>query len=143
MTTLYCLRFESPPNLEGQGDPVIPLGIGCRFRPFQVLSGLRWRYPNPPPQGERITELSLCFVPLERLGRNHRFQHYIYCWCSFVAVEMCMFANVTQQRLRYICCNRTSLAGNSLKFNYQPNNQTINSPHRNGRPVDSLEPTHV
>jgi hypothetical protein len=62
--TLYCLRFEFPSNLEGQGDPVIPPSIGCPFRPFQVLAGLRWRYPNPPPHGERIIELGLYFVPL-------------------------------------------------------------------------------
>jgi hypothetical protein len=39
MTTLYCLRFESLPNLEGQGDPVIPPGIGCLFVPSMYSQG--------------------------------------------------------------------------------------------------------
>jgi hypothetical protein len=32
-----------------QGDPVIPLGTGFPLRRLLRLTGLRWRYSNPPP----------------------------------------------------------------------------------------------
>jgi hypothetical protein len=34
-----------------QGGTVIPLGTGFHFRRLLRLSGLRWRYSNPPPHG--------------------------------------------------------------------------------------------
>jgi hypothetical protein len=32
-----------------QGGPAIPLGTGLSFRRLLLLTGLRWRYSNPPP----------------------------------------------------------------------------------------------
>jgi hypothetical protein len=51
MTTFYCLRFETPPNLEGQVPVFIPPGTGFPFRHLLRLAGLQWRYSNPPPRG--------------------------------------------------------------------------------------------
>jgi hypothetical protein len=36
-----------------QGGPVIAPGTGFPFRRLLRLTGLRWRYSNPPPRGER------------------------------------------------------------------------------------------
>jgi hypothetical protein len=61
ITTFYCLRFETAPNLEGQ----LPVFISPRSRVAQLypqvlgsllcrllrLAGLRWRYSTPPPPG--------------------------------------------------------------------------------------------
>jgi hypothetical protein len=61
MTTFYCLRLETSPNLEGQvsvfihlqeqGGPVIPPGTGFPFCRLLRLAGLRPRYSKPPPHG--------------------------------------------------------------------------------------------
>jgi hypothetical protein len=60
MTTLYCLRFGTPPTWramsanffpEKQGVPVITLGTRFSFRRFVRLAGLRCRYSTPPPHG--------------------------------------------------------------------------------------------
>jgi hypothetical protein len=37
-----------------QGGPVIPPGIGFPFLHLLRLTGLRWRYSNPPPRGENL-----------------------------------------------------------------------------------------
>jgi hypothetical protein len=37
-----------------QGGPVIPPGTGFPFRRILRLTGLRWRYSNPPPRGLNI-----------------------------------------------------------------------------------------
>jgi hypothetical protein len=52
MITFYCLRFETPTNLEGQipqeqGGPVIPSNTEFPFRRLLRLAGLRSRYSNP------------------------------------------------------------------------------------------------
>jgi hypothetical protein len=48
MTTFYCFRFETPPNLKArspiyipqeQGGPVIPSGTGSLFVSFYDLQG--------------------------------------------------------------------------------------------------------
>jgi hypothetical protein len=58
MTTIYCLRFETPqsggpgPHVpQEQGGPVIPPSTGFPFRRLLRLAGLRWRYSNQPPDG--------------------------------------------------------------------------------------------
>jgi hypothetical protein len=43
-----------------QGDAVISPGIGFPFRRLLRLSGIRWRYSNPPPH--RILTTSPCYI---------------------------------------------------------------------------------
>jgi hypothetical protein len=40
--------------LQEQGSLVIPPGTGFPFRRLLRLAGLRWRYSNPPPHGDRL-----------------------------------------------------------------------------------------
>jgi hypothetical protein len=61
MTTFYCLRFETPANLEvrcvytyipqEQGSPVIPPGTGYPLHCLLRHTGLRWKYSNTPSRG--------------------------------------------------------------------------------------------
>jgi hypothetical protein len=48
-----------------QGGPVIPPGIGFPFRRLLWLTGLQWRYSNPPPHG-----ILLCILCINSLLRN-------------------------------------------------------------------------
>jgi hypothetical protein len=70
MTIFYCLTFEVLPTWRArfpylysqeEGGPVIPPGTGFPFRRLLRLQGLRWRYSNPPPNGEALTG-SNCLV---------------------------------------------------------------------------------
>jgi hypothetical protein len=57
---ILCFIWDSP-NLEGkipvflslqeQGGPVMPSGTSFHFRRLLRLTGLCWRYSNPPPHG--------------------------------------------------------------------------------------------
>jgi hypothetical protein len=43
-----------------QGGPVLPTGTGFPFRRLRQLTGLQWRYSNPPPCG---VNSQLAWVP--------------------------------------------------------------------------------
>jgi hypothetical protein len=87
MTIFYCLRYETSPTwrarspyiLQEESVPVVPPGTGFPFRRLLRLSGLRWRYSNPPPHElpqspqrlrARVTSRLAVQRQLLRLGAN-------------------------------------------------------------------------
>jgi hypothetical protein len=52
-----------------QGDPVMPPGTGFPFRRLLRLTGLRWRYSNPPPH-----RLEAVYFLLQNI---HKFSSYL------------------------------------------------------------------
>jgi hypothetical protein len=72
MTVFYCLRFETSPawrarshiNIpQEQSGPVTPPGTGLSFLHLLRLTGLRWRYSNPPPQLTLVTDRTKTPLP--------------------------------------------------------------------------------
>jgi hypothetical protein len=69
MSEFYCLRFETPSNLEVQDPifisprnkegPVIPPGIGFPFRRLLLLAGVRRRYSNQPLRGNSLKNVKI------------------------------------------------------------------------------------
>jgi hypothetical protein len=83
MTIFYCLRFETPPKLEGQAPVFIsprkrvsrlyPPGIGFPFRRLLRLTGLRCRYSTPPPHGRSSPwSLSAIFITLNSVRTSQK-----------------------------------------------------------------------
>jgi hypothetical protein len=81
MTTFYCLRFETTPNLQGQvpvfiipqeqGGPVIFPGTVFHVFRHLRLAELRWRYSTPPPNGRMNRALTCCMNVSYRLTVGH------------------------------------------------------------------------
>jgi hypothetical protein len=78
MTTIYCLRFGTPPTWRARspylyppGSPVIPPGTGFPFRCLLLFTGLRWRYLNLPPR----CSLAVTILLITYLHGPHRKHH--------------------------------------------------------------------
>jgi hypothetical protein len=64
----YCHCFTETPGPriyipQEQGGPVTPPGTGFAFRRLLLLSGLQWRFSNPPPhEKDTIIPIYYCMI---------------------------------------------------------------------------------
>jgi hypothetical protein len=72
--------------------PVIPPVTGFPFLRLLQRAELRWRYSTPPPHGMTAARLvSSLYDPWHGPRRKRRFQQFLYCCASLVAVGTSLF----------------------------------------------------
>jgi hypothetical protein len=73
MTTFYCLRFETPQNLEGQ----VPVFISPRNRVAQLYPQALVPFSSPPTTRRATVEV---FEPVSKRGLDTK-SKLLYGWC--------------------------------------------------------------